>query len=223
MTEGISPSAFLSSDGVEDWRIVGSDGACAHFVSGGVADGARLAQAIGELAGVNEPFVRVDLRRDAVAVSLITMTKDYFGMSARDVDLARQISAAAKRLGLRSEPSKIQSFLIIPGAPDVAKVMPFWEALLGYERRPDTPKVDLIAMRRVGPDFWFEPMKEPRKDGLGAIHICVWIPREEADARIAAALAAGGRMVRDQFAPAWWTLADSAGNEADIATISGRG
>jgi hypothetical protein len=25
-------------------------------------------------------------------------------------------------------------------------------------------------------------------------------------------------MVRDQFAPAWWTLADAAGNEIDIAT-----
>ena len=37
-----------------------------------------------------------------------------------------------------------------------------------------------------------------------------------------AALAAGGRMVRDEFAPAWWTLADPAGNEADIATLQQR-
>jgi hypothetical protein len=29
-------------------------------------------------------------------------------------------------------------------------------------------------------------------------------------------------MVRDEFAPAWWTLADAAGNEADIASITGR-
>jgi hypothetical protein len=26
-------------------------------------------------------------------------------------------------------------------------------------------------------------------------------------------------MVRDDFAPAWWTLADAAGNEADVATV----
>jgi 4a-hydroxytetrahydrobiopterin dehydratase len=39
---------------------------------------------------------------------------------------------------------------------------------------------------------------------------------------VAAPLAAGGRMVRDGFAPAWWTLADAAGNEADIATPKGR-
>ena len=36
------------------------------------------------------------------------------------------------------------------------------------------------------------------------------------------ALAAGGRMVRDEFAPSWWTLADAAGNEADIASTKGR-
>jgi hypothetical protein len=29
-------------------------------------------------------------------------------------------------------------------------------------------------------------------------------------------------MVRDEFAPSWWTLADAAGNEADVATVSGR-
>jgi 4a-hydroxytetrahydrobiopterin dehydratase len=48
------------------------------------------------------------------------------------------------------------------------------------------------------------------------------VPYEQAEARIATALAAGGHMVRDQFAPSWWTLADTAGNEVDIATTKGR-
>jgi hypothetical protein len=65
-------------------------------------------------------------------------------------------------------------------------------------------------------------MDQARPDGGGAIHVAVWVPYEQAEARIAAALAAGGRMVRDQFAPAWWTLADAAGNEADIATTKSR-
>ena len=56
----------------------------------------------------------------------------------------------------------------------------------------------------------------------GAIHVAIWVPYEQAQARIAAALAAGGRMVRDEFAPSWWTLADPAGNEADIATTQAR-
>ena len=66
-------------------------------------------------------------------------------------------------------------------------------------------------------------MDQPRPDGSGAIHVAIWVPYEQAEARIAAALAAGGRMVRDEFAPSWWTLADAAGNEADIATAKDRG
>jgi 4a-hydroxytetrahydrobiopterin dehydratase len=111
---------------------------------------------------------------------------------------------------------------VIPGASDVAAVMPFWQALLGYERRPDSADEDLVDPRDRGPAFWFETMDELRGDGAGAIHVAVWVPVEEAEARVAAALAAGGRMVRDTFAPAWWTLADAAGNEADVASIAQR-
>jgi len=65
-------------------------------------------------------------------------------------------------------------------------------------------------------------MGDPRPGDGGAIHVAVWVPYELAEARVAAALAAGGRMVRDKFAPSWWTLADAAGNEADVATVMGR-
>jgi hypothetical protein len=101
--------------------------------------------------------------------------------------------------------------LVIPGATDTSAVMPFWQAALGYVRRGDTPDEDLVDPRGRGPSFWFEQMEQPRPDGGGAIHIAVWVPAERAEARVAAALAAGGRMVRDEFAPAWWTLADAAG------------
>ena len=65
-------------------------------------------------------------------------------------------------------------------------------------------------------------MEKPRADGGGAIHIVVWVPYEQAEVRIAAVLAAGGRMARDEFAPSWWTLAEAAGNEVDVATTGGR-
>jgi 4a-hydroxytetrahydrobiopterin dehydratase len=100
--------------------------------------------------------------------------------------------------------------------------MPFWQALLGYERRSDSPDEDLVDRHNRGPAFWFERMRELRPDGGGAIHVAVWVPYDQAEARIAAALAAGGRMVRDRFAPSWWTLADAAGNECDVSTTLGR-
>ena len=179
-------------------------------------------QAISELPSVEDHGPDVDVRGDGVTVRLITYTDDYYGMSQRDIELARQISAAARKLGLSADPSTVQSVLVIPGASASTKVMPFWRAVLGYEHRRDNPGEDLVDPHGRGPAFWFERMNGPRPDGGGAIHIAIWVPYEQAEARIAAALAAGGRMVRDEFAPSWWTLADPAGNEADIATTKGR-
>jgi len=155
-------------------------------------------------------------------VRLITVVDDHFGMSSDDVDAARRITTLARDRGLTGDPSDVQCMLIVPGATDTAAVMPFWRAVLGYEPRPDSPDEDLVDPRDRGPAFWFEPMEEPRGDGGGAIHIAVWVSDTEAEARVQAALAAGGRIVRDEFAPAWWTLADAAGNEADIATVQQR-
>jgi len=221
MTEGITPQQFHDAAGIEDWRVLG-EGACTYFRTGSCAAGARLVQAISELAGLDDHHPDVDLRHDGVTVRLITVTDDWYGMSTRDVELARQISAVARELGVPAEPSAVQTVLVIPGAPDTAEVMPFWRAVLGYEPRADSPDEDLVDPRDRGPSFWFEAMDEPRPGGGGAIHVAVWVPYEQAEARVAAALAAGGHLVRDEHAPAWWTLADAAGNEADVATTMGR-
>jgi 4a-hydroxytetrahydrobiopterin dehydratase len=220
MNDGITPTQFHESEGAEDWRVLG-DGACAYFRTGSFAAGARLVGAIGELAGVDDHPPDVDLRPDGVTVRLLTKGDDWYGMSARDVELARQISSVAREQGLVADPSAVQSVLVIPGAPDTAAVMPFWRAVLGYEPRPDSPDEDLVDPRTRGPAFWFERMREPRQGG-GAIHVAVWVPPEHGEARVAAALAAGGHLVREEFAPSWWTLADAAGNEADVATTTGR-
>jgi 4a-hydroxytetrahydrobiopterin dehydratase len=221
MTDRISPKQFDESAGVEDWRVLG-DGACAYFRTGSFAAGARLVQAIGELPGVDDHPPDVDVRPDGVTVRLLTVADDYYGMSRRDVELAGRISSAARGLGLRADPSAVQSMVVIPGATVTAEVMPFWRAVLGYEPRRDSPDEDLVDPRNRAPGFWFERMEQPRPDGGGAVHIAVWVPHEQAEARIAAALAAGGRLVRADFAPSWWTLADPAGNEADIATTMAR-
>ena len=98
MTEPISPSQFHEAEGVEDWRVLG-EGACAYFRTGSFAAGARLVHAIGELDGLADNHPDVDLRYGGVTVRLITATPDYCGLSKRDVELARQISAVATTLG----------------------------------------------------------------------------------------------------------------------------
>lgn len=221
MTKRMSPRQFEEADDAQDWRVLG-DGAQAFFETESFAASASLVQAIGELPGVADHAPAVDIRAGGVTVRLVTTAVDYMGMTDQDVEIARGISSVARSLGLSADPSAVQSFLVIPGASTTAEVMPFWQALLGYDRRPDSPDEDLVDPHDRSPAFWFEAMDEPRADGGGAIHVAVWVPYERAEARVAAALAAGGRMVRDEFAPSWWTLADAAGNEADIATAKGR-
>ena len=104
-----------------------------------------------------------------------------------------------------------------PGRSFHSEVMPFWRALLGYrDREPE----DLIDPRGRGPAFWFQEMDaRPERN---RIHIDVWVPHDLAQARIAAAIAAGGHLVTDKYAPAWWVLADAEGNEACVGTWMGR-
>jgi 4a-hydroxytetrahydrobiopterin dehydratase len=58
----------------------------------------------------------------------------------------------------------------------------------------------------------------PAKPLRYAMHVDVSVAREHADARVAAALAAGGSLVDNADAPQAWILADRAGNKVCIAT-----
>jgi 4a-hydroxytetrahydrobiopterin dehydratase len=221
MPEPITPRQFHESEGTEDWRVL-ADGACARYRTSSLVEGARLVVAIAAIPGLRPRQPDIDLRHDSVTVRLITIDGDYYGMTRRDAELARRISSLARGLGLTAHVDGLHSVLIIPGAPDIAAVMPFWKAALGYVPRPDSPSEDLVDPDGRMPGFWFEPMDEPRPGGLAAIHVAVFVPHEHGEARVAAVLAAGGRIVRDEFAPAWVTLADAAGNEVDIAATHTR-
>ena len=220
MTDYLTPSQFEASDGVGDWRVI-SEGASAFFRSRSFQASAAF---VGEIAGLprmGELGTGVDIRHDGVTVKLLTEADDWWGPSARDVELARGISAVAREHGLEPDTTAIQSLLVIPGGPDTDAIMPFWRAALGYTPRPDSPDEDLVDRHDRLPSFWFEAMDEPRADGGGAIHLAVWLPYEQAEARVEAALAAGGHLVRDR-SPMWWTVADAAGNEIDISTTKNR-
>jgi 4a-hydroxytetrahydrobiopterin dehydratase len=104
MTERISPEEFLEADGVDDWRVV-SGAACAYFRTGSFRAGVALVNAIGELADAANHHPDVDLRYPSVVVRLVT--HDVGGLSSRDVDLARRISAAAGELGATADPGKL--------------------------------------------------------------------------------------------------------------------
>lgn len=219
MTTPITPQQFhdaLDDAAAADWRVVFA-GATAHYRTGDFATGVRLVEAIGALADAADHHPDVDLRYGGVTVSMFTHEVD--GLSERDAALAREISAAARHLGVTADVGVLQTVQLAIDALVSADVMAFWAAVLGYRRHGDE---DVVDPRRRGPSLWFQAMEAPRA-GRNRIHVDVSVPPDQAEARIAAALAAGGRIVSDAHAPAWWTLADPEGNEVDIATWQGRG
>jgi 4a-hydroxytetrahydrobiopterin dehydratase len=215
MTERISPLQFHETDGVEDWRSL-FGGAFAHFRTGSFGAGVALVDVIGKLADIANRHPDVDLRYGGVTVRL--KTHDMERLSERDVTLARQISAAARELGVPADPSAVQTVQIAIDALVGSEVMPFWRALLGYLEKGSE---DLVDPHGRGPSFWFQEMDAPRPQ-RNRMHIDISVPHDQAESRIAAAIAAGGRLVTDQYAPAWWVLADAEGNEACVATWMGR-
>jgi 4a-hydroxytetrahydrobiopterin dehydratase len=64
--------------------------------------------AIGELAGHDAHHPDVGLRYGGVTVRLITIRHDHYGLSERDVELARRVSAVAREACRRDEQNRPQ-------------------------------------------------------------------------------------------------------------------
>src|SRR5207245_10483377 len=92
VSDQITMRKFRESDGVEDWRVVG-EGACASFRTGSFAAGARLVNAISELAGLDDHHPDVDLRHDGVIVRLISVAADDYWISDLYLVTVRTVTA----------------------------------------------------------------------------------------------------------------------------------
>jgi 4a-hydroxytetrahydrobiopterin dehydratase len=171
--------------------------------------------------------LRMDVRSDRVIFSLQTAAVAW--VTAEDVELARRISAVAEevrlttRSGVGERSRSVQVLEIAIDAIDAAAIRPFWKAVLGYADEPGHPgpASALVDPLGEGPAIWFQQMDAPRPQ-RNRIHLDISVPHDEAEARIRAALAAGGRLTYDAEAPAFWVLADAEGNEACITTWQGR-
>jgi 4a-hydroxytetrahydrobiopterin dehydratase len=205
--------AEVESAGLADWRPLF---AALHtrFRTGDFATGLTLVNAIGSLAEEANHHPDLDLRYPHLNVKL--MSHDVFGVTSRDIDLARAISAAAADLGVAADPSVTSVVEIALDTPDFEGVKPFWRAVLGLE---DSPVHDRELHDPSGslPTLWFQgttPHDEPRQ----RFHLDIRVPPDVAAARIAAAVAAGGVLVSDAQAPQFTVLADAQGNKACVTT-----
>ncbi len=167
------------------------------------------------------------LRATADRVELTLQTRGKLPVTTQDVDLARSITKAVRTAGYQTvaHPAhhSVQSLEIAIDAMDIPAVRPFWKAVLGYDdvTAPSAPFADLVDPSDGGPSLWFQQMDEPRTQ-RNRIHLDLTVPHDDAVARVEAALAAGGRLVSDDRARAFWILADSEGNEVCVCTWQDR-
>jgi 4a-hydroxytetrahydrobiopterin dehydratase len=190
-----------------------------------------------------EGHLRMDIREDRLLLTLQTAAADW--VTPRDVELARQITALAEEFRLTTRATwgtwdgadeagtgqagngqaerSVQVLEIAIDVLDAANVRPFWQAVLGYADQPGQsgPLAGLIDPMGQGPAFWFQQMDEPRPQ-RNRVHFDVSVPHDEAHQRIQDTIAAGGTLLSDAEAPAFWILADPEGNEVCICTWQGR-
>ncbi|HEY7009411.1 MAG TPA: VOC family protein, partial [Jatrophihabitantaceae bacterium] len=165
----------------------------------------------------------VDVRSDRVELTLQAAASA--DVTTRDIELAHGVTDAVRDLDLETEPGRrpVQTLEVGIDAMDIPAIRPFWKAVLGYVDDPgrDDPTDPIVDPVRKGPAIWFQQMDEPREQ-RNRIHFDITVPHDEAEARIAAALAAGGRLLSDRRARAFWILADAEGNEVCVCTWQDR-
>lgn len=217
----IGPGAATDRVDARHWRVL-LLWLHAAFRVPDLATGAAFVGRVAQAAADAGARPDVTLRPDQVQIR--TTTEAAHGLTEPDLLLAAAVTAIADELGLDGDPSLLTSQEIAIDALDIPAVAPFWRAVLGYVHEPGTDADDpaLADPGALGPGYWFQQMDAPRPQ-RNRIHVDVTVPHDQAEARVAAALAAGGTLLSDTRAPAFWVLADPEGNEACVCTWQARG
>jgi 4a-hydroxytetrahydrobiopterin dehydratase len=201
--------AFLDAPEADDWVVL-HGGPTAVFGVPTLGEAARLAEAVSRVSGVERAGVLMTLADDHLAVRL---TRDIWTLEPHHVGLAQAISSVARTHGAPADRARAQEVQVaIAAHPDTIDVG-FWRAVLGYTGVADDNAVDPLGH---GSTVWMQEL-DKAKPLRHAMHVDVSVAREHVEARLATAVAAGGRIVDDSEAPASWILADRAGNKVCIA------
>ena len=215
----------VSAAAGRDWRLMLGELRTVVPVDD-LAAGLETARALLDAAGMpGERRLRLDLRPGVLL--LVVSPPDAQRAGSAEVELAQRLSAEFAALGLSArpdlvEPRSMQTLELGIDTMDRSPIRPFWKAVLGYVDEPGDESLNgLVDPLGQGPALWFQHMDEPRPQ-RNRIHFDVTVPHDQAAARIAAALAAGGTLLNDSEAPAFWVLADADGNEACVCTWQGR-
>ena len=176
---------------------------------------AALVAEVAEVAQEMDHHPDIDLRWTKVRFELSTHSAG--GLTQLDVELAHRIASAAARLGAETTDDVPTHAHIGIDAEDPATVRDFWRVGLQLAAATGPGETELNDPQGRVPTIWFQRMRPPRRE-RSRTHVDVYLPEPLALGRVDEVVAAGGRLVTDEHAPAWWVLADPEGNELCICT-----
>ena len=224
MDDDARPTRQQISDAVDPagWRLI-LGAIYAEVSAPSLVEAAEAASlSVSAVGADGQGRLTVDVRADRAVLRL--QSADVGAVTGRDVRLAHEVSGALAARGWLPTPGggSVQALEIAIDALDIPLVRPFWKAVTEYADEAGSElNAALLDPSGRGPAIWFQQMDAPRPQ-RNRIHLDVDVPHEAASARIDAAIAAGGRLLSDDAAPAYWVLADPEGNEACICTWQGR-
>jgi 4a-hydroxytetrahydrobiopterin dehydratase len=207
----------LAEEGLDDWRFFLVK-LHARFRTGSFTKGLELVTRITEAAEAANHHPDVVLTYPQVDVDL--QSHDVGGVTSRDVELARAISAIAAELAIESAPREVSTLELALDVPDADEVRPFWAAVLGYDSHGTWPEVFDPGGRNN--TLWFQEAPGATGEVQQRFHLDIVVPREVAEERVQAAVDAGGTLVSTDAVPAYWVLADAHGNKVCVCTADGR-
>ena len=207
----------VAEEGLDDWRFFLVK-LHTRFKTGSFVQGLELVTRITEVAEEADHHPDVVLTYPQVDVTLFS--HDVKGVTSRDVDLARRISAIAAELGIASAPREVSTLELALDVPDAAEVQPFWAAVLGYDHHDTWPEV--VDRSGRNNTLWFQEAPDAVGEVQQRFHLDIVVPREVAEERVQAAVDAGGTLVSTEAVPAFWVLADAHGNKVCVCTAAGR-
>jgi 4a-hydroxytetrahydrobiopterin dehydratase len=199
--------AFLAAEDVDDWVVL-HGGAAAVFRVPSLVEAARLAEAVAQIPGLDGALMTL-----ADGRLTIRLTRGVMRLEERHIELARAISAVARDNGAMADRAAVQEVQLAIAAQPEAIDVGFWRAVLGYAELAEDNAIDPLGH---GSTVWMQDL-DPAKPLRHAMHVDVSVAHEQAENRVAAALAAGGRVVDESGVPGYWILADRAGNRVCIA------
>lgn len=206
-----------------DWRKL-AQGLHARYLVDDFSTGVRFVAAVGEAGDALGHHPSLSLGHGYVDLKLVSADAIYRDdegtehivewVTQRDVDLARRITEIAADHEVDADPASVSMIELGLDTTRSATIAPVWAVLLTGDAEAQgrgTPGDEIRDATGRVPNLWFSDADDhetPRQ----RFHVEVYVAPEVAEERIAAAVAAGGRVVDDSDAPSLTVIADQDGN-----------